>query len=289
MALTDSKQEGAIFNLENIAPGMTGAGEVTITNSGTAPGALALASTGLSDDPGRYGGLLSERLVLRLEEVSSGNAREVYSGGLASMPQLQLDRLAAGQSRTYRFLVTMLDGGSPASPFVDDNIYQRADTSIGYQWTLTEVEGGEPAPEPEPEPETPPASPSSPPSATPDVPPSSTALPSGTPGADLLTGSSEDDMIFGRGGADRIFGEDGRDRLFGGAGNDRIYGGPGADRLHGGAGRDRLFGGPGPDLILARGGGADLVDCGSGVDVARVDASDRVRRCETVRGVNPSY
>jgi Ca2+-binding RTX toxin-like protein len=261
MALTDSKQEGAIFSLANIAPGETGAGEVTITNSGTAPGALSLASTGLSDDPGRYGGLLSQRLLLQVEDLSSGTAEEVYAGGLASMPELQLGTLAAGEFRTYRFVVTMLDGGTPASPFVDDNVYQRASSGIGYRWTLTEVEGGgDPDPEPPAEP------PSSPPSAPPTPAPPAPAPPSGTPRGDILIGTSEDDVIFGRGGADRIFGKGGRDRLFGGPGRDRIYGGPGAD------------------LILARGGGADFVDCGDGNDVARIDGSDRVRRCEQVRG-----
>ncbi|HKO39306.1 MAG TPA: hypothetical protein VJU14_13155, partial [Solirubrobacterales bacterium] len=148
MALTNSDGEGAIFSLADIAPGSTGAGEVTIGNGGTAPGTLALASTGLSDDPGRYGGLLSQRLALRIEDVSSGTAEEVYSGGLATMPELELGTLADGESRTYRFLVTMLDGGAPSSPFVDDNLYQQASTGIGYRWTLTEVEGGPPEPEP---------------------------------------------------------------------------------------------------------------------------------------------
>jgi len=70
----------------------------------------------------------------------------VFDGPLASMPELQLGAVEAGESRTYRFVVTMLDGGSPASPFVDDNLYQRASASLGYQWTLTEVEGGGPEP-----------------------------------------------------------------------------------------------------------------------------------------------
>ncbi|MGC1167156.1 MAG: hypothetical protein WA862_13730 [Solirubrobacterales bacterium] len=280
MALMDSKQEGAIFSLDNIAPGETGAGEVTISNAGTAPGALSLSSTGLSDEPGRYGGLLSQRLALRVEDVSPGAVREVYSGGLASMPELTLGRLASGESRTYRFRVTMLDGGAPSSPFVDDNVYQRASTSIAYQWTLTEVEGGEP--EPEPEPPAPPAAPS-PPGVTPSPPPPD-PTPAGTPLADTLIGTRVDDVILGRGGADRIYGKGGRDRIYGGRGKDRLYGGRGADRLHGGAGSDRLRGGPGPDLILARGGGADLVDCGGGNDVAQVDSSDRIRRCERVRG-----
>lgn len=263
MALTNSKGEGAIFKLDNIAPGVSGAGEVTISNSGAAPGALALASTGISDAPGHYGGLLSQRLVLRVEELGSGSDREVYSGGLTSMPELQLGTLAPGDSRTYRFTVAMLDGGAPASPFVDDNVYQRANTGIGYQWTLTEVEGGEP------EPESPTQPPSSPPAEAPNPPapsPPPSGAPQGTPRADVLIGSSEDDVIFGRSGADRILGKRGN------------------DRLHGGPGRDRIFGGPGRDLLLARGGGVDFVDCGPGRDVARVDARDRVKHCERVRG-----
>lgn len=255
MALTDSKGEGAIFDIDNIAPGGSGAGEVTIANSGTAPGALSLASTGLSDDPGRYGGLLSQRLVLRVEDVTSGSPKEVFSGGIASMPQLQLGTLASGQSRTYRFTVTMLDDGAPSSPFVEDNTYQEASAGIAYRWTLTEVEGGEPEPQPEPEPEAPASpSPSAPPVAAPSPPPA--APPTGTPRADLLVGTGGDDTIFGRGGNDRIFGK---------GGNDRLYGGPG---------RDRISGGP----------GADLIDCGAGKDVARVDRRDRVRHCERIQG-----
>ncbi|HEY3491863.1 MAG TPA: hypothetical protein VGK43_02855 [Solirubrobacterales bacterium] len=262
MALTDSKGEGAIFDLDNLAPGTSGAGEVTITNSGTAPGALSLASTGLSDDLGRYGGTLSQRLVLRVEEITSGSFEEVFSGGIAAMPQLQLGTLATGQSRTYRFTVSMLDGGAPSSPFVDDNVYQEAGAGIAYRWTLTEIEAGEPEPQPEP-----PATPSTPTPPTAAPPPAAPAPPpTGTPRADVLIGTSEDDVIFGRGGNDRIVGK---------GGNDRLYGGPGRDRLSGGAGRDLIVGGP----------GADLIDCGAGKDIARVDPRDRVRRCERIQGL----
>jgi len=173
MALTNSKQEGAIFNLDNFAPGATGTGEVTISNSGTAAGALSLISMGLSDEAGRYGGLLSQRLMLRVEDLTAGTAEEVYSGGLTSMPELQLGVLAAGESRAYRFLVTMLDGGAPSSPFADDNLYQRASAGIGYGWTLTEVEGGNPDPEP-------PAPPASSPPVAPSPPAPSPSPPTGT-------------------------------------------------------------------------------------------------------------
>lgn len=261
MAVTDSRGEGAIFDLDNIAPGVSGAGEVTITNSGAAPGTLSLASTGLSDDPGRYGGLLSQRLELRVEEIGPGPPEQVYSGGIAAMPDLQLGTLASGQSRTYRFTVSMLDGGAPTSPFVDDNTYQEASTGIGYRWTLTEVEGSEPEPAPEPPVAPAPTAPAAaPPPAAPAPPPT------GTPRSDVLIGTNEDDMIFGRGGNDRIFGK---------GGNDRLFGGPGRDRVSGGAGRDLIVGGP----------GADLIDCGAGRDTARVDPKDRVRRCERIKGL----
>jgi Ca2+-binding RTX toxin-like protein len=269
LSLTDSDQEGAIFDLANMGPGETGQGEVTISNTGTMPGALSLGSIGLTDSPGRYGGTLSERLLLQLENVSSGTASAVYSGQLGAMPELDLGVLAAGGSRTYRFLVTMLDGGAPSSPFVDDNVYQRATTGIGYRWTLAEIEAG---PEPDPV-----SGPSPTPLPSSPVVPASPAEPrvlTATPRADTLVGSPRDDVIRGLGGADRIYGRGGRDLLVGGAGADRLYGGGGADRLLGGAGPDRIF---------ARGGGGDAIDCGDGVDTANVDAGDRVRNCERLR------
>ena len=72
------------------------------------------------------------------------------------------------------------------------------------------------------------------------------------------------------------------DRITGTGGDDCIAGGRGDDRLGGGAGDDRIAGGPGDDRITA-GPGSDVVDCGPGDDVARIDGSDRVRGCESVK------
>jgi Ca2+-binding RTX toxin-like protein len=290
MSLTNSKDGGAIFTLANIGPGDGGQGEVTLENSGTAPGSLALASIDRSDTPGRYGGTLSERLMVRIEDVSPSAPTEIYDGQLDAMPELTLGTLAVGESRTYRFAVTMLDDGPPSSPYVDDNLYQRGSASIGYEWSLTEVEAGgvepgepsePPVGAPTPAPATPaPAEPVPPPAAQPPPGSQRHLKQEGTAAADVLVGTSEDDVIFGRGGADRIFGGGGNDYLDGGAGADWLYGGGGTDRLRGGAGSDHLFGGPGPDVILARGGGVDFVNCGGGHDVAYVDKHDRVKNCE---------
>ena len=85
----------------------------------------------------------SERLTLRIIELP---AKEVYGGGIGSMPEQHLGTLAGGESRTYRFTVAMDDGGPPSSPYTDDNVYQAATASLGYRWTLTEVEDAPPPP-----------------------------------------------------------------------------------------------------------------------------------------------
>ncbi|MGD9736555.1 MAG: hypothetical protein AB7V58_13275 [Solirubrobacterales bacterium] len=56
ISMTNSKDGTAIFTLDNLGPGDSGQGEVTIANSGSAPGSLTLASLEPSDTPGRYAG-----------------------------------------------------------------------------------------------------------------------------------------------------------------------------------------------------------------------------------------
>jgi len=301
VSISDSKAGGTILNLPNFAPGRTGVGEVTIANTGSAAGDLTLSSFDRSDSPGFYGGALSGQLELALTELAGASTRTVYAGQLWEMPELDIGILAAGGSRTYRFAVTMRDEGAPVTPFVGDNLYQRASTSLGYQWTLSEVEAGPPS---EPPPSVPPPSESSPPSgSSPSSPASSEPPPTSVPpvpGDNLLVGTSRpdrlvgtpgDDVIRGLGAGDAIFGGDGEDRLFGGAGPDSIRGGAGPDLLSGGAGndrlwgdggRDRILGGAGSDAIFARDGESDIVACGPGTDVAYVDATDKTTGCERV-------
>jgi Ca2+-binding RTX toxin-like protein len=106
----------------------------------------------------------------------------------------------------------------------------------------------------------------------------------GTKGNDKLVGTPDGDEIKGRGGNDKVSGGDGDDCLKGNRGRDKVKGGNGADKASGGPGVDTLSGGDGDDTLKARGGGRDLVRCGPGKDKAAVDARDRVRGCEKVRG-----
>ena len=82
----------------------------------------------------------------------------------------------------------------------------------------------------------------------------------GTPGNDVICGSSAnddiaalggDDLIVGGGGDDRISAGDGNDTVFGGDGNDQLAGGAGNDRLTGDAGSDAASGGVGTDTCSA--------------------------------------
>jgi Ca2+-binding RTX toxin-like protein len=104
----------------------------------------------------------------------------------------------------------------------------------------------------------------------------------GLGGSDCLYGLAGNDRLYGGNGADRLSGGRGADRLAGGRGNDTLVGAAGSDSLLGGPGRDAYRAGDGKDTIDARDGERDTIDCGSGRDVARVDRTDRVRRCERV-------
>lgn len=62
----------------------------------------------------------------------------------------------------------------------------------------------------------------------------------GTPGNDVIIGTSADEHMQGFRGDDILFGGEGNDQLDGGIGNDRLEGGPGFDSYNGGPGSDTL-------------------------------------------------
>jgi uncharacterized repeat protein (TIGR01451 family) len=96
----------------------------------------------------------------------------------------------------------------------------------------------------------------------------------GTPGNDVLQGTTHADIIVGLGGNDQIFGNRGNDLICAGPGADFVDGGPGKDVIIGGRGPDRLFGGDGADVIRGKNGrdrlfgqgGDDLLNGGAGRD-----------------------
>jgi hypothetical protein len=131
--VTDSRGGGAIVRADNLAPGGSARGTVTIANSGDATGAFTLAQAGLTDVAGAGGGRLSSRLELTVEEI--GSARRVYAGGLAGMEERALGYWEPGESRTYEFTVAFPDAS-------DDNSFAGARTTVAFDWSA--ATGGPP-------------------------------------------------------------------------------------------------------------------------------------------------
>ena len=309
--MSNSRDGRAIFSASNLAPGDSATGTVTIANTGTVAGSLALSAR-LERTSERGGRALLDALALRIDDVTAGAAAAVYAGPLDAPRALALAALAPGDARTYRFSARLRDGGASPNDR-GDNLLQHASLSVAYDWTLTQPEAVPPVTTPPP---SPPPPPPTPPHAPAPAAPAPAAPAAGeSPGANApvrpvrrrsraclrrvvgnargnrLVGSSRGDLIYGRGGNDRISARGGNDCVWGGTGADRIEGGPGADRLHGStgadritgnSGRDSIWGGFGSDVIYARDGERDTIDCGPGRDRAVVDRGDRVRNCEHV-------
>jgi Ca2+-binding RTX toxin-like protein len=103
----------------------------------------------------------------------------------------------------------------------------------------------------------------------------------GTPGPDILNGTSGNDKIFGLGGADQINGKGGNDLICGGTGDDQLNGGAGNDTIKGDSGSDQVTGGAGDDVLDVKDGvsGNDSVNGGAGNDVCTGDPGDALSSC----------
>jgi hypothetical protein len=99
----------------------------------------------------------------------------------------------------------------------------------------------------------------------------------GTPGDDLIQGTTDNAIIHGLGGNDYIRGfRDGYNIIFGGDGNDTLIGGFRGDYLEGGMGNDKYDGSEGDDTIqdfsffnktsMLSEAGNDVISGGSGND-----------------------
>jgi uncharacterized delta-60 repeat protein len=102
----------------------------------------------------------------------------------------------------------------------------------------------------------------------------------GTPGNDVIVGTSERDRIKAAGGSDLVCALGGRDKVEAGLGRDEAVGGGRRDVLAGAGGRDVLRGKRGNDRLVG-GGGRDLLVGGKGRNDRCVGGPgrDRTRGC----------
>jgi hypothetical protein len=121
----------AILTASGLRPGQSVAGQVALANVGESRGRLALRRTAMTDTPGRFGGRLSEALLLRVEELGGGS----WTGPLSGPDTLDLGVMDPGEGRSYKLTLTLPDRG----PRGADNHVQGSSVTIDWAWT-TEAE-----------------------------------------------------------------------------------------------------------------------------------------------------
>jgi hypothetical protein len=153
LSIANSRDEQALFSATSMRPGEGVSGTVTIGNSGKIAGVFTVRTAGVADTPGPNGGLLSERVDLRLFDVTSGPPVAVFTGHAADFDGVVLGTFAPGQERDYLFTATLPDRG------VNDNDYQGAGLSLGFEWRAAAVAVPTPTkpkpPKPKPKPKPP--------------------------------------------------------------------------------------------------------------------------------------
>ncbi|HEV7482597.1 MAG TPA: hypothetical protein VGO13_05820 [Solirubrobacterales bacterium] len=148
-SFTNSRGGMPIFSATGIAPGDSVSGSVEIADIGGEPGELTLTQHDVSDIVGSGGGRLSERLSVRIVDITApAEPVTIYEGPLAPMPAQSAGRVAAGDARTYEFVATLPEGASAAGAGAQNDV-QGAVASVAYTWTTGEVTA-EPALPPSP-------------------------------------------------------------------------------------------------------------------------------------------
>ena len=130
----------AILTASGLRPGQSVAGNVALANVGESPGRLTLLRTRMVDTPGRFGGRLSDALLLRVEEIGGGS----WTGPLTGPDALDLGVMEPGEGRSYRLTLTLPDTG----PRGRDNGVQGSSVTIDWAWQTESV--GPPAVTPTP-------------------------------------------------------------------------------------------------------------------------------------------
>jgi hypothetical protein len=131
VTLAASGSSHAIITASNLYPGQSVAGSIALANVGESRGRLTLLRTAMVDTPGRYGGRLSEALLLRVEEVGGGS----WTGPLAGPEALDLGIMEPGEGRSYKLTLTLPDTG----PGGRDNAVQGSSVRIDWAWATESV------------------------------------------------------------------------------------------------------------------------------------------------------
>jgi spore coat-associated protein N len=146
VTISNSRAGQAVFDAQAMRPGEGVSGTLQIGNAGDVAGDFAVRPSGLQDTPGPNGGLLSQRIELVLFDVTDVNdAQTIFAGTPADFAQVSLGKFQPGEERSYLFAATLPDTG-------DDNAYQGAGMSLGFEWRAGPSATPTPSPTPTPTP-----------------------------------------------------------------------------------------------------------------------------------------
>jgi flagellar basal body-associated protein FliL len=124
MEQSNSGDGQAILTVENLLPGESASGSVSIENVGDADGDFTLTADNLVDEP------VTPAFSSVLTLVVTDGATQVYSGPLADMTTVDLGTWGAGETHDFTFEVTF-DAAS-------GNEYQDARTTLDFTWSATQ-------------------------------------------------------------------------------------------------------------------------------------------------------
>lgn len=126
VAITSTADGSALLNVTGLAPGKAVTDTVDITNSGDLPAAISLKASGLVDTPAAPA--LSAKVGLKIEDVTAGAT--LFDGKLGSFTAVAAGTFAVGARHTFRFTVSLADGGVGA-----EDAYQGARSALDLTWT----------------------------------------------------------------------------------------------------------------------------------------------------------
>lgn len=128
---TNSKDNAAIFALDNIKPGDTVNGTVTLTNTGSLPAKFTLTETSSANGFGNKAAPNAAVNNLSLSITDTGSGATVYNGNFGDLVDgtpvaLGTAAWAKNEAHTYKFSVTL----DPTAPNAD----QGKTASAVYTW-----------------------------------------------------------------------------------------------------------------------------------------------------------
>jgi len=140
VTLAASGSSHAIITASGLRPGQSVGGNVALANVGDTRGRLSLLRTRMVDTPGRFGGRLSDALLLRVEELGGGS----WTGPLNGPDTLDLGVMEPGEGRSYRITLTLPDTG----PGGTNNAVQGSSVTIDWAWATESLGAATPTPTP---------------------------------------------------------------------------------------------------------------------------------------------